>query len=74
MIVAGERPDAFNVEICLPRERKILGIYRGAEFYRFNAISRGKVDELIRGFLQRSLAARHASIQAARRLADTQRS
>src|SRR5262245_60884554 len=27
MIVSGEKPDRFNVEISLPRERKVLGLF-----------------------------------------------
>ena len=67
MIIAGEKANRFNVEICLPRERKLLGIFGGVKFHEFREIASRQVEELIRSFFQESLVARHASVEAARR-------
>ena len=60
MIVQAEDAQRFNVEVCLPRLKKLLGLFDWpAKFYTFNSASSDKVSQMLRHFCTDDLERRH---------------
>lgn len=64
MTITATREDAFEVEVCLPRQRKLFGLFVTHKFYVFSALPRMAVEELIPAFFAEALAVRHEGIKA----------
>lgn len=60
LIVEAQAADRFNVEVCLPRPKKFLGLISRVEFYTYHDINRTKVSEMIREFCGDVLESKHS--------------
>jgi hypothetical protein len=70
LVASASAPNRFNVEVCLPRPAKLLGIFNRSKFYEFKSIQEGKVAELIRIFCTDLLDHKHALFEAQIRATD----
>ena len=54
-------PDAtrFRVEVCMPRPRKILGIFRGTKFFEFKNVETSRAREYLRKFYTLTYSEQH---------------
>lgn len=62
MIVRATSDGVFEVEVCLPRLRRLLGLFRWSKFCLFSELAGEAVEELIPAYFQVSLARRHERI------------
>jgi len=60
LIAAAETADRFNIEVCLPRPTKFLGLVSRVRFYTYRNISRQKASEMIREFCGDLLEHKHS--------------
>ena len=60
LVIAAESADRFNVEVCLPRPKKILGLISRVRFYTFQNISRERACSMIREFCGDVLEHKHS--------------
>jgi len=70
LIAAATSEEEFDVEVCLPRERKLFGLFTPAKFYTFKHVSRARAGEMIATFCEEDLARKHSyfrSLAAERR-------
>jgi len=60
LVVSAATLDTFNIEVCLPRLDRLLGIFARSRFFHFKAVPRQAVPALIRGFCTDALEQRHS--------------
>jgi hypothetical protein len=60
LVVTAETADRFNVEVCLPRPKKFLGLFSRLRFYTFKNVSRERVSSMIREFCGDLLDQKHS--------------
>jgi hypothetical protein len=60
LVVAAEGSGYFNVEVCLPRPKKLLGFISRVRFYTFKNIPRERVSNMIREFCGDLLEHKHS--------------
>lgn len=49
----------FDVEVCLPRARKLLGVFSFGKFYTYQGVSPDRVSEMLRQFCGDDLEQKH---------------
>lgn len=64
MIIEAFTESAFNVEICIPRERRLFGLIPRVKFYTFRDVTPSGVETLIVAFCGDSLALKHSTLSA----------
>jgi hypothetical protein len=62
MIIEAVAPQSFNVEICIPREKRFLGFIRRVKFYTFRDVPPGLVQTLIEIFCGDFVPLKHATL------------
>ena len=60
LVVTAETVDRFNVEVCLPRPKKFLGLFSRVRFYVFKNVSRERVSNMIHEFCGDLLEHKHS--------------
>ncbi len=60
LIVSAAAPNQFNVEVCLPHQKKLFGLFKRSKFYEFKSISMARAAELIQAFCRDVPEQKHA--------------
>lgn len=60
LTVATRDAISFDIEACVHKPRKYLGLFSGVQFYEFGAVSSDTASEAIRSFLADSPDLQHA--------------
>lgn len=51
LTVAGTESNAFRIEVCVPRPRRLLGLIGGVETYRLAGLDAAAAEDAIRSFM-----------------------
>ena len=60
LAAAAKAPDLFNIEVCVPRVRRLLGLFSGVKFYQVRELDRARVGQAIRTFMTQPHEVQHA--------------
>jgi hypothetical protein len=64
-VAAADTEATFDVDVCLPRSWKVLGLFAFPKFYRFSAVSASSATEMISVFCGDHLGTKHSWFKAA---------